>query len=83
MTSTRDDHESDARIGGDATVASEVTEGDFIDETVTYWQKQTSRELTREDGREIIENMTGFFRILLEWDRAEQAATRKDEEPSR
>jgi hypothetical protein len=48
--------------------------GDFIDETVAIWQKRTTRRLTREDGREIVENMTGFFRILLEWDRAERAA---------
>jgi hypothetical protein len=48
--------------------------GDFIDETIAIWQKRTTRRLTREDGREIIENMTGFFRILLEWDRAERAA---------
>jgi hypothetical protein len=48
--------------------------GDFIDETIAVWQKRATRRLTREDGREIIENITGFFRILLEWDRAERAA---------
>lgn len=47
---------------------------DFIDQTLATWQPRTKRQLTREDGREIIENMTGFFRILLEWDRAERAA---------
>jgi hypothetical protein len=47
---------------------------DFIEETIAIWQKRTTRCLTREDGREIIENMTGFFCILLEWDRAERAA---------
>ena len=25
------------------------------------------RPLTEEDAREIAENMTGFFRVLLEW----------------
>lgn len=45
-------------------------EGDIIDQTVDLWQQHSSRSLTREDGREIIENMTGFFRILDEWDRA-------------
>jgi hypothetical protein len=48
--------------------------GDFIDETVAIWQRRSKRRLTREDGREIIENMTGFFRILQEWDRAERAS---------
>jgi hypothetical protein len=47
---------------------------DFIDQTLVTWQPRAKRQLTREDGREIIENMTGFFRILLEWDRAERAA---------
>jgi hypothetical protein len=55
-------------------IAGSACHGDFIDETIAIWQKRTTRRLTREDGREIIENMTGFFRILLEWDKAERAA---------
>jgi hypothetical protein len=47
-------------------------EGDIIDQTVDFWQERTPRSLTREDGREIIENMTGFFRILDEWDRTKK-----------
>ena len=53
--------------------ASNGAAGDFIDETVAIWQRRTERQLTREDGREMIENMTGFFRVLQEWDRAERA----------
>ena len=48
--------------------------GDFIDQTIAIWQKRTERKLTREDGREIIENITGFFSILQEWERKERAA---------
>jgi len=51
--------------------------GDFIDETLAIWQRRTTRQLTREDGREIIENMTAFFRILGEWDRAERYARKR------
>jgi hypothetical protein len=51
-------------------------EGDFIDETLAIWQKRANRQLAREDGREIIENMSGFFRILQEWDRIDRAAKR-------
>lgn len=47
--------------------------GDPIEQTISVWQKHTKRQLTREDGREIIENMTGFFRILQEWDRSDRA----------
>jgi hypothetical protein len=48
--------------------------GDFIDQTIAIWQKRTERKLTREDGREIIENITGFFAILQEWERKERTA---------
>jgi hypothetical protein len=46
--------------------------GDFIEQTIDIWQKRTDRRLTREDGREIIENITGFFTILQEWERKER-----------
>jgi hypothetical protein len=88
MTSTRNDHEHLSGdclavadrdcMGSDhldgSTARGQAASGDFIDETVAFWQKRTQRKLTREDGREIIENMTGFFRILLEWDRADGEA---------
>jgi hypothetical protein len=44
----------------------------FIDETLAYWQPRSRRALTREDARQIIENVSGFFSILLEWDAAER-----------
>ncbi len=37
------------------------------DETLDIWQRRTCRELTPEDAREIAQNATGFFRLLLEW----------------
>jgi hypothetical protein len=55
-----------------ATSAS-VERKDFIDQTIAIWQPRSKRQLTREDGREIIENITGFFRVLQEWDRADRA----------
>jgi len=79
MTSTLKQRESIYATGTasqpDDSGDSKIAEGgDFIDETVAIWQERSSRQLSREDGREIIENMTGFFRILQEWDRAERAA---------
>jgi hypothetical protein len=47
---------------------------DFIERTIDIWQKRADRRLTREDGREIIENITGFFTILQEWERKERTA---------
>ena len=42
--------------------------GDFIDRTLQVWQRCSPRELTREDARQIASNVTGFFKILAEWD---------------
>jgi len=47
----------------------------FIDETLQFWQPRANRTLTREDGREIIQNVLAFLSILDEWDRAERAVT--------
>jgi hypothetical protein len=57
-----------------ASIVPHGADSDFIDQTVAIWQPQTTRQLNREDGREIIENMIGFFRVLQEWDRTERAA---------
>jgi len=33
-----------------------------------FWQSRIERRLTDEDVRQIKENLTGFFKILLQWD---------------
>jgi hypothetical protein len=42
----------------------------FIDETLRTWQRRATRVLNREDGREIAQNVCGFFQTLLEWESA-------------
>jgi hypothetical protein len=37
--------------------------------TLEVWQPLTSRQLSDEDAREILANVTGFFRVLARWDR--------------
>jgi hypothetical protein len=49
----------------------------FVGQTLAVWQPRSTRELTIEDGREIAENVTGFFRILSEWDAADQRTSTK------
>lgn len=44
----------------------------FIDDTLQFWQPRARKILTREDAREIIDNVVGFFSILQEWDLAER-----------
>ena len=36
--------------------------------TLDLWQPRTSRMLSAEDAREITANVSGFFRLLAEWD---------------
>jgi hypothetical protein len=50
---------------------------EFLDETIGDWQPLSRRLLTREDAREIVENLTGFFRVLNEWRIAEERRTRR------
>lgn len=49
---------------------------EFLDETVRVWQKYYDRPLTHDDARQIIENVTGYFKLLHEMDRT--ARTRRD-----
>jgi hypothetical protein len=57
---------------GAADVAAESGGGDFLDDTIAVWQPLSQRPLTREDAREITENMVGFFSVLREWAEAER-----------
>jgi hypothetical protein len=55
----------------------------LIDRTRQVWQPRLGRDLTREDARQIAENVTGFFAILAEWSRAEMPVQSNDAaEPS-
>ena len=42
---------------------------EFLDRTIEVWQKYYSHALTREDAREISDNMTGLFNLLEKLDR--------------
>ena len=50
----------------------------LIDRTIGLWQPRCRRDLSREDARQIVENITGFFSILHEWSRAEKATAAND-----
>jgi len=39
----------------------------LLEETIRFWQPRTSRPLTREDARQMVENITGFFTTLQSW----------------
>ena len=40
---------------------------DLLDETIEVWQPYSTGPLTREDAREILSNVSGFFRVLRDW----------------
>ncbi len=44
-----------------------------LNETIAFWEPVAGRKLSREDARQIRENLKGFFRVLIEWDEAEKA----------
>jgi len=46
----------------------------LIDRALEIYQPRTQRQLSREDGREIIHNLAGFLGVLSEWKRRERAA---------
>lgn len=48
-----------------------MTKNELNEHTIAVWQPRTSRRLSKEDAREITENLTGFFDILAEWSRKE------------
>ena len=62
---------------------SHAANDNLIDRTHEVWRPRVGRDLTREDARQIIENITGFFAILVEWSRAEMPVPANDTaEPS-
>jgi hypothetical protein len=50
----------------------------LIDRTIALWQPRLQRKLSREDARQIAENVTGFFSILHEWSRVNVPAPNND-----
>ena len=57
---------------------SHAANDNLIDRTREVWRPRVGRDLTREDARQIIENVTGFFAILTEWSLAEMPVPAND-----
>ena len=41
---------------------------EFLKETRQFWESFYQRELSDEEGRQIIANITSYFEILMDWD---------------
>jgi hypothetical protein len=62
---------------------SQPANDNLIDRTREVWKPRFRRDLSREDARQIAENVTGFFAILAEWSRPEMPVPANDTaEPS-
>jgi hypothetical protein len=52
------------------------------DESITraclFWGQRLGRDLSGEDARQIVENVSGFFAVLADWSRSEQANPAND-----
>ena len=60
-----------------------VANDNLIDRTIELWQPRLRRELSREDARQIVENVTGFFSLLSQWSESETAPPASDVRPYR
>ncbi len=59
---------------------TQIADEDLIDRTRKVWKTRIGRDLSREDARQIAENVTGFFGILAEWSCAKTPAPENDKE---
>lgn len=59
----------DAGRQADANLSSRTRAVDdaLLERTVRLFEARTGRSLSKEDARQIVENVSGFFRILAEW----------------
>ena len=53
----------------------------LIDQTLEFWQARSPKTLTREDAREMIENVAGYFQLLQEWQLADQLSAKDKDTP--
>ena len=58
--------------------SSRAANNTLIDRTRAVWQRRLGCDLSREDARQIAENVTGFFAVLAEWSRAETPVPAND-----
>jgi hypothetical protein len=42
---------------------------DILEKTMAFWAERTGKSFSREEAREMVANVSGFFQVLAEWDR--------------
>ena len=51
---------------------------DLIDRAREVWQPRLGRNLSRDEAKQIADNLTGLFSVLAEWERAETPVPAND-----
>src|SRR5580658_1171389 len=62
--------------------ANDNDTGNQIARTRQIWQPRIAHDLTDEGARQIMDNVTGFFRVLAEWARVEKMAAAANDNAS-
>ena len=44
---------------------------EIIEQTILAFKRRTGRAISEEDARQAVENVSGFFRMLQQWDEAD------------
>jgi hypothetical protein len=52
---------------------------DILKQTIAFWGKRTGQKISREEARQMVGNVSGFFQVLAEWDRTAKAKEVVDE----
>ena len=58
--------------------ANDNQRGTHIARTRQIWQPRLGRDLTDEDARQIMHDVSGFFSVLAEWSRIEKLSAAND-----
>jgi hypothetical protein len=56
-----------------------VADPGFIEKTIKVWQPRSREKFTHEDARVIIQNMTDYLELLMEWERTEISPSEEGE----
>ena len=77
------DRRPEVRSGVKPTVSSSVkllhaANDNLIERTHDVWKPRLGRDLSTDDARQIAENVTGFFSILIEWARTDMLIAAND-----
>ena len=44
------------------------TKSDSADQMIHLWKRRTGEAISREEAQEMMNDLVGFFRVLLDWD---------------